>query len=139
MQDEATSAATIRPALKKDASAVARLIKPYVADRKLLPRTVKELRALTVNGFVAEADGQLVGFAAIDIYSRKLAELVCLAVAATHQGHGIGRQLVNACVQRARQKHVLELMAITAAEHFFKECGFSYSLPHEKKALFANP
>lgn len=129
----------IRPALKKDAPAVAQLIKPYVAERMLLPRTLKDLRRLTTNGFVAEAQGRVVGFAAVDIYSKKLSELVCLAVAADCQHRGIGKRLVHACVERARAKKVLELMAITAAEHFFKACGFDYSLPCQKKALFADP
>jgi len=139
MIDDHAHEAVIRPALKKDASAVARLIKPYVAERKLLPRTLKDLRRLTVNGFVAVADGQVVGFAAVDIYSRKLAELVCLAVVGDYQGRGLGHRLVAACIERARAKKVLELMAITAAEHFFKQCGFDYSLPGQKKALFAAP
>jgi amino-acid N-acetyltransferase len=129
----------IRPASPGDVPEIAILIEPFVQDRKLLPRTNQELSDLTRNGFVAESAGQLVGFAAIDVYSRKLAELVCLAVAATHQRRGIGHRLVRHCIRRAREVNVLELMAISASDAFLKECGFDYSLPEQKRALFYQP
>ena len=131
-----TSEITVRAAQIEDVPAVAGLIEPYVRERKLLPRTEKELRDLTRNGFVAESDGRVVGFAALDIYSRKLAEVPCLAVAAGYQGRGIGTQLVEACVQCAQENDVLELMVITASDKMLKACGFDYSLPDQKRALF---
>ena len=129
---------TIRPAQITDAEAIEALVEPYVQQRVLLRRTIDELRDLTRNGFIAERDGRMVGFSAIDIYSRKLAELQCLAVAQDSQRQGTGRMLVQACIDCARKHQVLELMAITAAEDFFRECGFDYALPDQKKALFIN-
>ena len=128
--------AHVRPAQVTDVPCIAALIEPHVARRILLPRTAEELRNLTRNGFVAESAGQIVGFVAVDIYSKKLAELQCLAVADGFQGMGIGQQLVQACVDCTRQHEVQELMAITAAEDFFGGCGFHYTLPDQKKALF---
>jgi len=128
----------VRGASLADVPEVARLIEPYVKQRKLLPRSEEELRDLTQNGFVAESDGQIVGFAAVDVYSKKLAEVQCLAVAKGHQRLGIGKLLVEACVKCAREHNVLELMAITASDKFLKECGFDYSLPDQKRALFIN-
>lgn len=129
---------TIRPAHISDAPAIEALVEPYVRQRILLRRSIEEIRDLTRNGFVAERDGQLIGFAAVDIYSRKLAELQCLAVAEDVQRKGIGRRLVQTCIDCARKHQVLEVMAITAAEEFFRECGFDYALPDQKKALFFN-
>jgi amino-acid N-acetyltransferase len=129
---------TIRAAEITDVDAIAELIQPYVDQRILLPRTIEELRDLTRNGFVAERQGRLIGFAALDIYSRKLAELQCLAVAAEQQGLGVGKRLVRACIDCAREHEVQELMAITASDAFFQDCGFDYALPDQKKALFVN-
>jgi amino-acid N-acetyltransferase len=126
----------IRPARVTDVPDIELLIAPHVARRVLLPRSSEELRDLIRNGFVAERAGKLVGFAAVDIYSKKLAELQCLAVSDTHQRAGVGRRLVQACVDCARAHEVQELMAITAAEQFFEECGFHFALPDQKKALF---
>jgi len=54
------------------------------------------------------------------------------------QRQGIGKLLVQACIDCAREHQVLEVMAITAAEQFFRDCGFDYALPDQKKALFIN-
>ena len=40
------------------------------------------------------------------------------------------------CVERAKQHNILEVMAISASDEFLKQCGFDYSLPDQKRALF---
>lgn len=131
----------IRQATALDASVIHALLRPYVMQRLLLARTEAEIIELTRHGFVAEVDRddhpvQIIGFAAVEIYSPKLAELQCLVVHHDHQGTGVGKKLVNACVDRARQLGVMEVMAISSSEDFLKTCGFDYSLPDQKKALF---
>ena len=126
----------IRLARIEDVPQIAELLEPFVRERKLLRRSRQDLRDLTRNGFVAEAGGKVIGFAAVEIYSKKLAELQCLAVATEYQKRGLGRQLVEACIRCTKEHKVLELMAITAKEKFFQDCGFDYSLPDEKRALF---
>jgi amino-acid N-acetyltransferase len=91
---------------------------------------------LVANGFVATVVERVVGFAAVEIYSRKLGEIQCLAVEEGFQGLGIGSRLVALCVQRAREKGILEVMAISSSEHFLQKLGFDYSLPDQKRALF---
>ncbi|MFT4558293.1 MAG: GNAT family N-acetyltransferase [Planctomycetales bacterium] len=126
----------IRPVRREDLAGLADFIKPFVAEGRLLPRTTEELEELVYNGFVAKVDGRLIGFAALEIYSRKLAEIRSLAVIPEFQGKGVGRLLVEECVERARKRDVLEVMAITSSEVFFRSCGFDFTLPGEKKALF---
>ncbi len=128
--------AVIRGATPDDVSQIAQLIEPFVARKQILPRSIEEIGQLVKNGFVADAGGQVVGFAAIEIYSKKLAELLCLAVSEPYQNRGLGRELVNHCVERARSLNVYEVMAITADEKFFGDCGFHYILPEQKRALF---
>ncbi len=116
-------------------------------QRVLLDRSEAEVIELTRHGFVAErspegvpladqATSPIIGFSAVEIYSPKLAELQCLVVHHDYQGTGVGRALVNACVERARGIGVMEVMAISSSEDFLKTCGFDYSLPDQKKALF---
>ena len=45
-------------------------------------------------------------------------------------------QYLGACVEVARQREILEVMAITANEDFFKAVGFDFTLARVKKALF---
>lgn len=112
---------------------------PMVQQQQLLPRTDAELTKLLELAFVAMDGERVVGFCAVEIYSRKLAEIQGLAVATSHQRQGIGSRLVELCVELARKENVHELMAITASEGLFQECGFQYALPNQKRALFIHP
>lgn len=127
---------SIRPAQREDIPQLASFLTPFVAAERLLPRTLTELDELYRYFFLAEADGQLIGCAALEIYSPKLAELRSLAVLPEQRGHGVGRALVEACLARARAANVLEVMAISSKENFFRNCGFDFTLPGEKKAFF---
>jgi amino-acid N-acetyltransferase len=131
----------IRPSGDSDLPAIEALLQPYVAAKKLLKRTRQELLNLMENGFVAvvlanDEEQKVIGFSAVEIYSRKLSEIQCLAVADGYQGHGIGSELVRKCVERAREHGVLEVMAISASDNFLRNLGFDYSLPDQKRALF---
>jgi amino-acid N-acetyltransferase len=77
-----------------------------------------------------------VGFAALEIYSPKLAELRSLAVSSQFQGQGIGKALVQACLDLAKTRRIFEVLTITSSEEFFQKCGFDFTLPGERKALF---
>ena len=82
----ATSQAfTVRAATESDVDALDRFIEPFVKKGRLLPRTQDELEDLTRHGFLAVSNGEIVGFAALEIYSVKLAELRSLAVSPEHK------------------------------------------------------
>lgn len=127
---------TIRKATATDLTELSDFIKPFVAEGDLLPRTFDELEDLLGTFFVAHYDGRIVGCAALEIYSKKLCEIRSLAVAPNTQGLGIGKKLVTACVELAQEEGIYEIMAISAAEEFFKACGFDFTLPNLKKAFF---
>lgn len=126
----------IRAARDDDANAVFELLRPFVAQRKVLRRTRAETAALLTTGYVAEFEEQIIGFAAVEIYSKKLSEIQCLTVQESHQGKGIGGALVRHCVELARSRGVMEVMAISSSESFLRALGFDYSLPDQKRALF---
>ncbi len=134
---DSKQAVEIRNALHEDLPALKEFLKPFFEKQFILTRTDDELATLIRHGFVATSDeDRIVGFAAIEIYSQKLAEVQSLAVSPDFQGRGIGRDLVERCVGRARAEGVLELMAITATEKLFRDIGFDYSLPNQKRAVF---
>ena len=133
---ESPSSIIVRPARGADIRPLAELIEPFVRQKVLLPRTIDELALLLPNYFVAEDGGKIIGCAALEIYSSKLAELRSLVVRNDYQGRGVGKRLVEACVNRAREEQILEVMAVTSSEDFFRSCGFDFTLPGEKKALF---
>lgn len=130
---------SMRPGKPADAAQVHKLIQPFVKTGLLLDRSVDEIAELAANSVAAECNGVVVGFAAVEIYSKKLAEIQCLAVEGGFQDRGVGKQLVAGCIEIASRNGVLELMAISSSEDFLKTCGFDYSLPGQKRALFINP
>ncbi|MEM9702743.1 MAG: GNAT family N-acetyltransferase [Planctomycetota bacterium] len=139
------SSVFVRAGRAGDVAAVHAFIRPFVATGRLLERTMDELEDLMATGFVAldrsipapePADGRVIGFAALEVYSPKLAEVRSLAVADAYRGRGVGKALVERCVALARRRDVLEVMAVTSNEAFFNSCGFDFTLPGEKKALF---
>ncbi len=126
----------VTPASPGDLDAVMALLAPDMENNLLLKRSRQQVEDLLQTGFVAREGGQVIGFAAVEIYSSKLAEAQCLAVHSDWQQRGVGKQLVGCCIDVARRENVLELMAISASDEFLIRCGFDYSLPGQKRALF---
>ncbi len=127
---------TIRKAVETDLVELSDFIKPFVSSGDLLPRTFDELEDFLDTFFIAYYDGKIVGCAALEIDNKKLCEIRSLAVDPNTQGMGVGKKLVTACVELANREGVYEIMAISAAEDFFKACGFDFTLPSLKKAFF---
>ena len=127
---------SVRSASAADLAGVIAFLQPFIDKEQILPRTSVEIELLLRHAFIAEAEGAIAGFAAVEIYSRKLAEIQCLAVAENFRRQGIAKELVSRCVARAKAEKVREVMAITATEQLFQECGFDFALPGQKRAVF---
>ncbi|MEM7558500.1 MAG: GNAT family N-acetyltransferase [Planctomycetota bacterium] len=129
---------TVRAASAEDLNGIVTVLEPFVQNEVLLRRSEAEISDLIGTGFVAvhQSESVIVGFCSVEIYSKKLAEILCLAVDGRHQGHGIGGLLVQECVSLAKAKGVMEVMAISSSEQFLHGLGFDYTLPHQKRALF---
>jgi N-acetylglutamate synthase-like GNAT family acetyltransferase len=139
VQETHLESVTVRRANKDDIEAIHNCIEPFVKQGKILPRSLHELSEQVDQYFVAEAEGKVVGCAVLEIYSPKLSEIRSLAVVEDAQRSGIGKRLVEACIERAKNENILEVMAISSDETFFQSCGFDFTLPGEKKALFFIP
>ena len=87
--------------------------------------------------FVAESDATIVGCCALQVYSRRLAEVRSLAVHPDFQGRGIAARLVDACRERGRKRRVRQLFAVTSQPDFFERRGFAVHSGW-KTALFAD-
>ena len=116
----------VRPALRRDVDAISRLIAGYAAQRIMLPRTPESIM-LALDDFVVATDrsGRLLGCGALKVYSPSLAEVASLAVAADTHGMGVGRKVVSALEQLARQRDIDELFALTLTPGFFEAVGYA--------------
>lgn len=125
----------IRKARIADARDIHRLLLGYAKDGILLSRSLAEIYESIREFFIFDVDGQAVGTASLNIAWEDLAEVRSLAVAAEQIGQGVGRQLVQACLDEARQLGVERVFALTYQADFFKRLGFvdidKSELPHK--------
>lgn len=85
--------------------------------------------------FVASAGGRLVGCCALQVYSKRLAEVRSLAVHPDFQDLGVASKLVECGIRRAKERGVRELFAVTSQTTFFGRLGFA-TFRREKTAMF---
>ncbi len=118
----------IRKATKKDFPAIRRLIRTY--PDKLLQENLPRPSQF----FVATLHSRMLGCCALEIYSKRLAEVRSLAVHADHQGKGIASMLIERCIAEAKKRRVYEILSITGAVTLFEKQGFG-TFNNEKYAL----
>ena len=88
---------------------------------KSLAQLFEDLRDFAV---YEDEDGRVVGCAAVTIIWADLAEVRSLAVDEAYRGRGIGRALVEWCVDEARRLRIRKLMSLTYEQRFFEKLGF---------------
>lgn len=125
----------IRKALIADVRHIHRLLLDYARDGLLLSRSLAELYESLRDFYVCEIDGRVVGTSALNICWEDLAELRSLAVHPDYNGRGVGRDLVLACLDEARQLGIRKVFALTYKQVFFEKLGFAVieksQLPHK--------
>lgn len=100
------------------------LVKEEVEKGKILLRTEDEM-AMTIRSYtVVEVDGKMAGFTATHIHSPRLAEVRSLVVGKNFRGLKLGKQLVEACINEAKQYGIKQLLSLTYEQGFFESCGF---------------
>lgn len=125
----------IRKALIPDVKEIHRLLLDYARDGLLLSRSLSELYESLRDFYVFEADGKVVGTAALNICWEDLAEVRSLAVHPDYNGRGAGKALVLACLDEARRLGIRRVFALTYKQAFFEKLGFTVieksQLPHK--------
>jgi len=120
---------SFRPARIGEMPSIRELLRLYPAQlaQQNLPRIS--------SFFVATAGTRIIGCCALQIYSKRMAEVRSLAVHSTFQKRGVASRLVELCKQRARARGVRELFAVTSQTGFFERAGFA-TFRREKTAMF---
>lgn len=81
------------------------------------------------------AGERVIGVCGLSIIWADLAEVVALAVAPEARGQGLGRRLVEACIDEARELGIRKVMSLTYERAFFERLGFAVvdrmNLPHK--------
>jgi amino-acid N-acetyltransferase len=114
----------IRSATIHDVPAMQAIINSHAELGRMLFKSYAELYENLRDFCVYELDGEVVGCTALAIIWADLAEVRSLAVDVNHQGRGIGRRLVEWCIDEARRLQIRRIMSLTYEQAFFEKLGF---------------
>ncbi len=124
-----------RKAKPSDAAAIQKLVNFYADRGLLLSLSLNKLYDNIRDFWVCEVGGEVVGCAALHITWEDLAEIRSLAVAPEWRGRGIGRRLVELCLEEAKSFDIRRVFVLTYQVEFFKKLGFEEIdkslLPHK--------
>jgi amino-acid N-acetyltransferase len=115
----------IRPARTSDIEQIREICEPLVAQRILLGKELVELYESVQEFVVAEDQGRLIGFGALHVIWRDLAEVRTLAVRPDAQHRGIGAAILRELLERAKLLGTNRVFCLTFEVEFFKSHGFA--------------
>lgn len=107
-----------------DIPAMQELVKDEVEKGKILLRTEDEMATTIRSYIIVEVDGQMAGFTATHIHSSRLAEVRSLVVSEKFRGLKLGKKLVEACINEAKEYGIKQVLSLTYVKGFFESCGF---------------
>jgi amino-acid N-acetyltransferase len=116
----------VRPARTRDVRSIRRLVDAHVESGRLLDKATVTLYEDIQEFVVADraGDEQMVGCGALHVMWEDLAEIRTIAVDETCQGEGVGQQIVETLLARARELGVHRVFVLTFAVKFFGRLGF---------------
>ncbi|MFQ5900198.1 MAG: N-acetyltransferase [Thermodesulfobacteriota bacterium] len=125
----------VRKATIKDVKEIFSLVEALAKKGAMLPRPLSEIYSNLRDFYIYEDNDQLLGICALHICWEDLAEVRSLSVRKGAEKRGIGRLLVEACIEEARTLGVSRVFALTYQDGFFTKAGFRVidrgTLPHK--------
>lgn len=102
------------------------LVISEIKEGVILNRSEDEVATNIRSYVLAKEEGKLIGYTALHIHSRRVAEIRSLIVDKAYRGQKIGQRLVKFAVEEAKALHVEEdVLVLTYQPTFFERLGFS--------------
>lgn len=125
----------LRKAQIRDVKNIQKLLTHFASRGDMLSRSLSELYESIRDFNVWEEGGEILGTAALHIIWEDLAEIRSVAVSEDAGRKGIGTQVVNACIDEARQLGLKRVFCLTYKPDFFGKFGMRIvdksELPHK--------
>jgi amino-acid N-acetyltransferase len=115
----------IRPAKTSDIKKIREIVSHYISERRLLAKETVTLYESVQEFSVAEVNGEVVGCGALHVLWEDLAEVRTVAVKKDFHGKGIGHQLLENIINRAKEIGVKRIFCLTFETKFFGTHGFN--------------
>jgi amino-acid N-acetyltransferase len=127
---------TLRKAIIKDVARIQALVNHYASKETMLGLSLSEIYDQIRDFTVAEGPRRaLIGVCALHVIWDDLAEIRSLAVDPKIRRRGVGRALVEHCIEEARALRIPKVFALTYQAEFFRRSGFERvekaELPHK--------
>ncbi|RMA96021.1 N-acetyltransferase [Hydrogenothermus marinus] len=114
----------IRKAKVKDAKQIFQILQEFALKGILLPRSLNSIYENIRDFYVYEEDGKIKAVVSLHVYWEDLAEIKSLAVKEDVQRKGIGKKLVEKCIEDAKDLGIKRVFALTYVPQFFEKLGF---------------
>lgn len=116
--------ARVVAACEADVAGIYSLLSDQASQGNLLPRSIVDISRNFDSFFVARVNEQVVGCAALEVFTDDLGEVRSLAVHDSQAGQGLGAMLVGAVEQMAHEKSLNRMMALTYVPDFFHKLDY---------------
>ncbi len=120
----AGGASGIRDAVVEDLDDICRLVDLWSSKGENLPRPREEILEKITDFGVAVVDGKVRGCASVWVYEADLAEIRSLGIDEGFHGRGLGKQLVQFFLEKAKGLGIKRVFVLTRMPAFFEKCGF---------------
>ena len=115
----------VRAAKTSDIKGIRQLIDLYAPQRRILSKETVTLYE-SVQEFVVAADGDVVvGCGALHVLWEDVAEVRTVAVSEELRGKGVGHQILEKLIERAKTLGVRKIFCLTFETEFFGRHGFT--------------
>jgi len=112
------------------------LVEDEVANGIILRRSDDEVATNIRSYVLAYKENKLLGYGALHIHSKDLSEIRSLIVSKEARGLGIGKKIVQFCINEAKELGCKEVLVLTYVAEFFNKMGFveidKESIPNHK-------
>ena len=115
---------SIRKATIQDVPEMQKLINLFADKGDLLHRSLNQLYENIRDFLVLEEDERILGTCALHVNWGDLAEIMALTVDDSCQGKGLGKKLVEKCLDEAQALGITRVFALTYKPEFFQKLGF---------------
>jgi amino-acid N-acetyltransferase len=122
----------LKKASLKDVKAIHALVNACAGKGEMLPRSLAELYDNLRDYFVFVEAGAVLGTGALHLCWEDLAEVRSVCVEESMRSRGVGRKIVETCLDEARRFEVGRVFVLTYQDAFFSRFGF---VPVDKTEL----
>ncbi len=119
---------SIRKAVIRDADTIQKMVNRLAGQGAMLAIALSDVFEHIRDFWVVEKGGEVVGTCALHVIWEDLGEVRSLAVDPCCRDLGVGRALVEKCLEEAAGLHLGRVFALTYQEEFFRHMGFDVKL-----------